>query len=249
MNETIGKALFVTMLIAMTLLAACMPASPSQDATQSPLAPSPLENANRAASSENALTASAQADLAGRLGVSPDEIEVVSVEAVEWGDSSLGCPQEGMMYAQVITPGYRIVLSYEGETYAYHTGAQADSAVIYCPEAQNEPFPTADAGGDAMQSTSAALVARATADLAQRLDMDASQIEVVSVRAVEWRDGSLDCARGGMMVPQVITPGYLIVLSAGGVKYEYHTSDWAGGLVKFCGQAKKSKGDGSASSS
>jgi hypothetical protein len=69
------------------------------------------------------------------------------------------------------------------------------------------------------------------------------------VRAVEWRDGSLGCAQAGMMYPQVITPGYRIVLSADGVKYEYHTGDRAGGLVKFCGQAKPGKGDDSASSS
>ncbi len=65
MNGTIGKALFVTTLIAMTLLAACLPASPRQDAVQSPLAlASPLENAGRAASPEDALAANAQADLA-----------------------------------------------------------------------------------------------------------------------------------------------------------------------------------------
>ena len=100
-----------------------------------------------------------------------------------------------------------------------------------------------------MQSTSAALAARATADLAQRLDMDVEEIEVVSVRAVEWRDGSLGCGQAGMMVPQVITPGHRITLSADGVQYEYHTSDRVGGLVKFCGQAKKNKEDKGASSS
>ena len=99
-----------------------------------------------------------------------------------------------------------------------------------------------------MQSTRAALAARAMADLARRLDMDADKIEVVSVRAVEWRDGSLGCARGGMMYPQVITPGYLIVLSADGVQYEYHTSDRGDGLVKFCGQAKNNKGKSTSAS-
>ncbi|RME74611.1 MAG: hypothetical protein D6784_09525, partial [Chloroflexi bacterium] len=54
--------------------------------------------------------AAAIADLAERLGLSPDEIQIVSIEAEQWPDTSLGCPREGYMYAQVITPGFRIVL-------------------------------------------------------------------------------------------------------------------------------------------
>ncbi len=53
--------------------------------------------------------------------VTADEIKVVSLESVEWRDTSLGCPQEGMAYAQVITPGYMIVLEAGGQTYEFHT--------------------------------------------------------------------------------------------------------------------------------
>ena len=65
----------------------------------------------------------AREDLARRLGLAPEAIRLVSVEAVEWSDTSLGCPQPGMMYAQVITPGFRVVLEAGGETYEYHTDA------------------------------------------------------------------------------------------------------------------------------
>jgi hypothetical protein len=59
--------------------------------------------------------------LANELGCEPDAITLVSVEAVEWSDSSLGCPQPGMMYMQVITPGYYVVLEHDGHRYSYHT--------------------------------------------------------------------------------------------------------------------------------
>jgi len=71
----------------------------------------------------------AREDLAQRLGVSVEEIEVQAVEAVEWPDASLGCPQPGMMYAQVITPGYRILLQVGGKTYEYHSDRKR---VILC---------------------------------------------------------------------------------------------------------------------
>jgi hypothetical protein len=63
----------------------------------------------------------ARQDMAQELNVSIDEIREVSVEAVEWPDTSLGCPQPGMMYAQVITPGFKVVLAAKGQTVEYHT--------------------------------------------------------------------------------------------------------------------------------
>lgn len=60
-------------------------------------------------------------DLAARLGVSPADISLVEATPVEWSDSSLDCPEEGMGYLQVITPGYRIVLQANNQPYEYHT--------------------------------------------------------------------------------------------------------------------------------
>jgi hypothetical protein len=66
-------------------------------------------------------------------GIDIDEIEVVSAEAVQWPDASLGCPRPDMMYAQVITPGYQIVLAAGGEEYDFHTGNRAEGPIILCP--------------------------------------------------------------------------------------------------------------------
>ena len=79
--------------------------------------------------SEQAVAAAIE-DLAGQSGISAaDEITMLSVEPVEWRDASLGCPQEGMMYAQVITPGFLVMLQAGGEQYEYHTN-QADTVVL-----------------------------------------------------------------------------------------------------------------------
>lgn len=66
------------------------------------------------------------ADMAQRLGVSVDSIEVVSVTPQEWRTSGLGCEQPGQMYLQVITPGLQIVLAAGDATYIYHTDLQGN---------------------------------------------------------------------------------------------------------------------------
>jgi hypothetical protein len=48
---------------------------------------------------------------------------IVSVVAVEWPDASLGCPKPGMMYAQVVTGGYRVKVAVGGTVLDYHTDA------------------------------------------------------------------------------------------------------------------------------
>lgn len=65
----------------------------------------------------------AVADLARRLRLDPTVVTVVSVEQVTWRDASAGCPEPGMMYAQVLTDGARIILEAAGTRYVYHSTA------------------------------------------------------------------------------------------------------------------------------
>lgn len=60
------------------------------------------------------------------LGVSAEEISTLSAEAVDWPDASLGCPQPGMIYAQVSTPGFHVVLEVERQHYSYHSAGHAE---------------------------------------------------------------------------------------------------------------------------
>jgi len=56
---------------------------------------------------------------------------LVAFEPVEWGDASLGCPKPDVMYAQIVTPGFRLVFEYQGQRHEYHT-VQDGSTVVEC---------------------------------------------------------------------------------------------------------------------
>ena len=63
----------------------------------------------------------ARRQLAERLGVALERVEVRAVGEAEWPDSCLGLPEPGEVCAQVITPGFRIELSAGGEEYEYRS--------------------------------------------------------------------------------------------------------------------------------
>jgi hypothetical protein len=73
----------------------------------------------------------AVADAAARAGVDPGEVTIVSAEAVTFPDGGLGCPEPGMMYTQVLTPGYRVVVEAGGREYDYRSGAKGGT-VRWC---------------------------------------------------------------------------------------------------------------------
>lgn len=69
---------------------------------------------------ERQLAQKATEDLARRLGIDASGVKLVSREMAQWPDASLGNPQPGMVYAQVVTSGYKILLRAGDKTYEYH---------------------------------------------------------------------------------------------------------------------------------
>lgn len=146
------------------------------------------------------------------------QVEVVEIEYREWPDSSLGCPQRGRMYLPVVTPGYRIVLRADGQTYEFHTDAEGKTVVL-CEPGPVSGLPRSP-GGDA--DMVAKQVVRAFAGY---LGVDPEALEVVEVTFTEWPDASLGCPDPNKMYAQVITLGYRIVVQdADGTAFELHTN-------------------------
>lgn len=93
----------------------------NEDGTAHALAPVTVETTAEAAVN------AARAALAKALGLSNAEISVVSVAPGEWPDACLGVTVPGMGCAQVITPGYTVVLEANGVAREYHTDAAGAS--------------------------------------------------------------------------------------------------------------------------
>jgi hypothetical protein len=166
-----------------------------------------------------------QKDLAERLSIAEEVIVVQSIEPVTWPDASLGCPEPGQLYAQVLTPGFRVIVDVDGQSYEYHTGTL--EPIILCREEgstmEDTVVPgTAEPAG-AVEPSLEALVAEAREDLAQKLGVPTEQITTLEAKAVVWPDSSLGCPQPGMNYLQVLQDGALILLGFEDNVYEYHS--------------------------
>ncbi len=63
----------------------------------------------------------------------------------------------------------------------------------------------------------------AVADLALRLSIDATAVDIVSATLAEWPDSGLGCPQPGMQYAQVSTDGSVIVLRVDDKAYRYHS--------------------------
>ena len=147
-------------LLAILILTACAPLpiptlGPTQIATELPLSkPQPTSTPLQGeildmtpipstpfASGMQALIEQAKEDLAQRLSIPATEITVVDARDVVWSNSSLGCPQPGMLYAEVLTPGYLILLNANRQDYEYHAGKSSDAFYCERPDPPVEGMP------------------------------------------------------------------------------------------------------------
>ena len=71
-------------------------------------------------------------DLARRLGVKEQDLQVMTAQSVLWNDSSLGCPQPERAYLPAQAPGIRVVFQYAGKAYQYHGSERGD--FVYCEQ-------------------------------------------------------------------------------------------------------------------
>ena len=116
---------------------AAQEAATAAPATESGAPAFPLDTqsppANETVSGE--IETAARKLLADELDVDEGDFRFDSSEGVGWSDASLGCPREGYAYAQVITPGYKLVFDLAGTSYAVHTNSDG-SHMVTCGDGQ-----------------------------------------------------------------------------------------------------------------
>jgi hypothetical protein len=66
------------------------------------------------------------------LGVPGDNLIVVMTAQRDWSDSSLGCPEPGRAYAQIITPGWVVTVDTDDLSAEVQVNTDARSRAVIC---------------------------------------------------------------------------------------------------------------------
>jgi hypothetical protein len=103
----------------------------TEEATEEPSGEATAEPAAEGASGDAAIGELVRQLVAQELQVDIENVELVSVEAVEWPDACLGVYSADTMCAQVITPGYRVVVTVDDTQYQYHTNQDGSSIQLF----------------------------------------------------------------------------------------------------------------------
>jgi hypothetical protein len=132
------KFAFMLAIVTMILVACGRPTadssvqptlSPLPTAPVSPISPLPVPPLKTGA--EEQPFSELRAQVADQIGLPATALILVFNEQVTWPDTSLGCPQPDMMYAQVLTPGWRVVFEdAEGQVYQVHTDEDFEYFII-----------------------------------------------------------------------------------------------------------------------
>lgn len=153
--------------------------------------------------------------LAADLKIAKGGILVDTIRAVDWPNSSIGCPKPGVAYLDVITPGHKITLRAGGQIYVAHE-AKGRAFICHQSKALGGVTPQLElVFGQQM------LVAQK--DLAARLGVATTEIRAVSGEERAWESAALDCPEPDVTYPAVKVAGWVLTLRHGKRDFTYHT--------------------------
>jgi len=150
-----------------------------------------------------------------------------AAEPAEWPSHALGCPQEGVTYADEVVSGYRFQFLYDGVTYDLRA-SQDGGIVVLCQPGEPVPVPELPAAIQAPLDKARSLLAESLG-----VPLDSLELEAVTWEAVTFSSSALGCPQPGMNYLTVITEGYSFALTRAGVAHEVHT-DLTGSFGVIC---------------
>ncbi|MGH8223016.1 MAG: hypothetical protein ACREQZ_08580 [Woeseiaceae bacterium] len=153
--------------------------------------------------------------LAADLGVSRDRITIDTIRAVDWPDSSIGCPKPGQAYLQVITTGHKITLRVDRQVHVVH---EASNRAFVCHKTK----PYAGVNPQRELVFGQQMIA-ARKDLARWLSVSESDIKPESAEERTWNDAGIGCPEPGVAYPKGRVTGWVLTLRHNDRDYTYHT--------------------------
>jgi hypothetical protein len=158
-------------------------------------------------------SAVARQTVARALGIAPTDARVISIEPRTFRDASLDCRQPDTAYAQVITPGFRVLVEANGRRFDVRVAGTEGSICYQRKRSAERP---ADEGARPRQ-----LGAAAREDLALRLDVPLEAVTVTGLRQLKPGDTLPGCGEACASDSAPSACGVSVQLRTGDRNFDY----------------------------
>lgn len=146
-------------------------------------------------------------------------LKLLTGEETQWNDSSLGCPQPGTMYTQVITLGYVLRFADRNATHEVHVAG--DTAIVCSPQL-NTGVPKRSTAGYRARDLDA-VVETARADLAAKLNLKIEDVSLRNFEPTTWPDTRLGCGEPLADAAPGPVRGFKLKFATSSQYHTYHT--------------------------
>lgn len=166
--------------------------------------------------------------VASELGVEQETLMFIELKPEVWRDASLGCPEPGMVYAQILTEGWLVVFqNTAGELINVHAERGFDNFII-CDDGAS-----LTSGESSEEGDSAPVVRAAVQYIVEKLGYNEDEVTVNKISTRMWPNSCLGCPEKEEMCLAVMTHGYQLQVTVNGTEYSLHTDD-TGSAIRLC---------------
>lgn len=155
----------------------------------------------------------ARQTVARALGIAPADARVISIEPRIFRDASLDCRQPDTAYAQVITPGFRVLVEANARRFDVRVAGTGGSICYQRKRSTERP---ADQGTKPRQPGAAA-----RQDLALRLDVPLDAVTVTGLRQLKPGDHLPGCGEACAADSPPDACGVAVQLRTGDQNFDY----------------------------
>lgn len=168
-------------------------------------------------------------DVSRRQDISESKLRIVGYSQETWRNGCFEIVKPGDMCTQALVPGYRVTVSDGNQKWTYHTNDNGRNLRL--------------ASDNSSAKLPESVKSRVIRDASQRLLKPTSSFFIMQTQQKTWKDGCLELGDADTICPQVMVPGWRVIVGTRGQSLVYHANT-AGSVIKLNKKASEITNNG-----
>ena len=197
--------------------ASAMPSKNSFEILKKPNPGSGNTSSDRQSQLPQVLSLRIRRDLAQRTNIPARTLRITEAQRHTWRNTCLELPAPEELCGQSVVEGWRVVVSYDRQTWIYHTNRDGQ---ILRLEAENRTTLPASVSEAVFQ------------DISRKSNVPRRELQITRAEQRTWNNGCLGLAEPGVFCTQVVVPGWRVQVEGANRTWVYRTNQ-TGSVIKL----------------